>query len=346
MTSRPHDALFKTAFEAPPDAASLLRELVPPPIRAVIAWDTMERERGSFVDAVLADRHSDLLFSARLRVGKPDLVYLLLEHQSSDDPSMPFRMLAYQTRIWDRFRKEQPDARLPPIIGVLVSHVPGGWPATRALQDMFDPEVIAISELAELLPRCPMIVEDLAHRSNRDLAARSLAPFQKLALWLLRDARDPVRLLGNFDAWRSTLIEAGQTRSGFDALAVLIHYMFRVVDPMYFDALRAKLRELGTRSEEIAMNIAEYLEERGRTQGREEGRTEGREEGRTEGREEGRTQGRVEGRVATLRSLLVFKFQALDAGAEARLQAATPEAIDRYLQRVLTADSLAAVFED
>jgi hypothetical protein len=41
-----------------------------------------------------------------------------------------------------------------------------------------------------------------------------------------------------------------------------------------------------------------------------------------------------------------MKFSALDASAEARLQAATSEAIDRYLQRVLTADSLAAVLAD
>jgi hypothetical protein len=47
-----------------------------------------------------------------------------------------------------------------------------------------------------------------------------------------------------------------------------------------------------------------------------------------------------------LRSLLAFKFQAVGAEYEARLQAATPEAIDRYFQRLLTADSLAAVFED
>ncbi len=32
--------------------------------------------------------------------------------------------------------------------------------------------------------------------------------------------------------------------------------------------------------------------------------------------------------------------------SEARLKAAPPEMIDRYLQRVLVADSLAAVFED
>lgn len=94
-----------------------------------------------------------------------------------------------------------------------------------------------------------MIVEELARRSNGDLAARALAPFHKLALWLLRDARDPVRLLGNFDAWKAALIEAGQSRSGFEAITVLIHYMFRVVDPMYYDALRAKLQELGTHSE-------------------------------------------------------------------------------------------------
>jgi hypothetical protein len=47
-----------------------------------------------------------------------------------------------------------------------------------------------------------------------------------------------------------------------------------------------------------------------------------------------------------LRDLLVFKFKRLGAEDEARLQAATPEAIDRYLKRMLTADSLAAVFED
>jgi hypothetical protein len=54
-----------------------------------------------------------------------------------------------------------------------------------------------------------------------------------------------------------------------------------------------------------------------------------------------------EGRTAALRDLLAFKFgsQAVDR-YEATLRAATPDAIDRYLPRVLTADSLVAVFED
>jgi flagellar biosynthesis/type III secretory pathway protein FliH len=100
------------------------------------------------------------------------------------------------------------------------------------------------------------------------------------------------------------------------------------------------------------MTIAEQLIEEGRQQGREEGREEGRQQGREEGRQQGREEGRQqswrEGWIANLRHLLVFKFklQALDPSYEARLQVATPEALDRYLVRVLTADSLAAVFAD
>lgn len=57
--------------------------------------------------------------------------------------------------------------------------------------------------------------------------------------------------------------------------------------------------------------------------------------------------GLAQGQVAALRRQRIFKFrlQALDERYEARLKTAAPEAIDRYLQRVLVADSLAVVFE-
>jgi hypothetical protein len=50
--------------------------------------------------------------------------------------------------------------------------------------------------------------------------------------------------------------------------------------------------------------------------------------------------------VAALRSQLIHKHGSLDVASEIRLDAATPEALDRYLRHVLTADSLAAVFAD
>jgi flagellar biosynthesis/type III secretory pathway protein FliH len=108
--------------------------------------------------------------------------------------------------------------------------------------------------------------------------------------------------------------------------------MFRVIDRMYHDQLRAKIRQLGPHAEETIMTIAEQWHE----------------EGIARGREEGIAKGREEGRIAALRTLLSSKFgsQALDATCEARLRVATPAAVDHYLQRVLVADSLSAVFED
>src|SRR4051812_26100701 len=217
MTPRPHDALFKSAFEAPADAAALLRELLPVVLRELIAWDTLHGEPGSFVDPALADLHSDLLYSARLRTDPPEPLHILIEHQSTADPGMPLRTLSYRTRIWNRCRKQRPEAWLPPILTVLISHVPGGWTTSRLLDDLFDPGMRAIPELAASIPRSSLIIDDLARLSDADLQARSLAAFQKLALWLLRDARAPRRLLDSFDTWIEAFAETERAPTGVDA---------------------------------------------------------------------------------------------------------------------------------
>ena len=334
MSARPHDALFKAAFAAPASGAWLLRALLPPAVCAAIDWATLDRDDASFADVRFSDRHSDLLFFAQLHTREPGFVYFLLEHQSTAEPAMPQRMLAYQARIWDRFRREQPRAPLPPIITALVSHAPGGWTAPASFEEFFDPEVLEIPGMAALVPRPAMLALDLAHQSNADLQARQLPAFQTLALWLLRDARTSQRLLDNFDAWRYFFREAGLTRSGIDDLSVLIEYMFRVVDPTYHAALHAKIAALDPRAEELSMTIAEHLHEQGRTKGFEQGRTKGLE------------QGYRQARLDMLRDLLVLKFQALDPVIEARLQAAAPEAIDRYLQRLLGSASLSASLDE
>ena len=338
MTSRPHDALFKAAFESPAAAARLLFARLPPRLRAAVVWEEMKPETGSYVDSTLADRHNDLLFSTRLRTGADDRLYFVLEHQSTEDVIMPLRALSYETRIWDRSCREQPRQWLPPVIAVVVSHVPGGWSLSPQFGDMFEPRVLAISGLAPLVPRFSLLIDDLEHLSNADLKARSLGAFQQLALSLLRDGRDPRRLLDQFDTWLAAWREVERDPSRPDAFATLVSYMFRVVDPVYREVVRAKLEALGPHIQESIMTIADQIHE--------EGRKQGREEGRRQGRKEGRKRGRRDALAAAVRSLLVRKFHALAAADEARLRAAKVDALDRYLQRVLTADSLAEVLAD
>jgi hypothetical protein len=178
MTSRPHDALFNSAFELPADAALLLRSLLPAAIVDAVSWDTLRSERDSFTDSRGADYYGDLLFRAHLRAGRPACIFFLVEHQSTVDPSMPLRMATYQVQLWNRFRKEQHRSRrkapLPPIIAVLVSHARDGWTAPRSFEGLFDPPVLALPGLAPLVPRCSMVVLDLVHMTNADLQAFSL----------------------------------------------------------------------------------------------------------------------------------------------------------------------------
>src|SRR5262245_41307803 len=98
-TNTPHDAIFKAAFENPAQAAGELRAVLPPEIVERIDWRTLTLAPGTFIDAELAERRSDLLFSAKL--DRDDVfIYLLFEHQSQSDRWLVLRMLIYVTRIW------------------------------------------------------------------------------------------------------------------------------------------------------------------------------------------------------------------------------------------------------
>jgi hypothetical protein len=191
-----------------------------------------------------------------------------------------------------------------------------------------------------------MIVEDLMQHSNDDLAARTLAAFSKLALWLLRDARDSRLLLDSFAFWIPWMLELGRSRVGRESVTVLFRYMCEVIDPRHLEELRAKIQTLGPRIERIAMTIADHFREEGLKQGQKKGLKQGQKKGLKQGLEKGLKKGLKQGRIDTLRGLLVLKFQQLGPEHEARLQAATPAMIDRYLRRLLTADSLVAVFAD
>ena len=59
MTVRPHDALFRSAFEDPEHASAELRHVLPEALAVALDWSTLRTEPGAYVDSQLADRYSD-----------------------------------------------------------------------------------------------------------------------------------------------------------------------------------------------------------------------------------------------------------------------------------------------
>ena len=141
------------------------RAVLPAGLAGRLDLDRLTRVPASFVDEALKWRYSDLLFTAPLD-GRDAFVYLLVEHQSSADPLMAFRMLRYVTRIWDHHLRDHPRAGNPRITAELrpwagqlraVLDQPGGGEA-----------FIAILTYIELVSEAPA-------SELRDLAA-SLGP--------------------------------------------------------------------------------------------------------------------------------------------------------------------------
>lgn len=221
-----HDALFKRAFSSPEHVAGELCSVLPPSVTSALDLERLELVAGSFVDPALADRHTDLLFRVPLRAGAGEhprsgrpgdrsstaddddderaYVYLLFEHQSTPGPLMAFRMLGYVVEIWRRSLRESPGARLPLVIPLVLHHGPSGWTAARRLHALVH-GLDRLPELAGFVPSFELLIDDLASLDDAARIRRPLAPLPLLALWLLRDGRDPQALLGHLAAFALAL---------------------------------------------------------------------------------------------------------------------------------------------
>lgn len=94
-TPTPHDAAFRS-FLANPDVARDFLELhLPAEYRQLCDLSTLKLEPATFVEPDLHQYASDILWSVKTTGGEDGYVYTLIEHQSTENLYMPFRMLRY-----------------------------------------------------------------------------------------------------------------------------------------------------------------------------------------------------------------------------------------------------------
>jgi predicted transposase YdaD len=334
----PHDAVFRRVLGEPINAASQLRAVLPAVLVERLDLDRLTRVSGSFVDADLRWRHSDLLFTVPL-AGRPALVYVLVEHQSSTDALMPFRMLRYIVRIWDSYVAEHPEAtRLPAVIPLVVHHNRRPWAGHTQLLELLDLDAVTTDAARDYLPRFQFILDDLALLDEQALRARPLTLLVRVTLLLLKIAPGNRRLATDLRPWSPDLRGILDQPGGAEVFPVLVRYI-GLVGEAPADELFELFAALGPEAKEAYMTTAEML----RAEGRVEGEARGRVEGEARGRVEGEARGRVEGQARALVQLLTLKFGSLPQTARDSIQAATTGQLETWTARVLTADALEQV---
>ena len=93
-----------------------LIEIVAVQIASQIDFTRLTQHNRSFVSEALRGQESDLIFSVPFQdEAETDelIIYILIEHQSTVDASMAFRVLFYMTQIWDFQRQEWESEKVP-----------------------------------------------------------------------------------------------------------------------------------------------------------------------------------------------------------------------------------------
>ncbi|MEM6274940.1 MAG: Rpn family recombination-promoting nuclease/putative transposase [Myxococcota bacterium] len=330
MTEQPHDRYAKHFLQRADVASDLLRFILPQRVSAALDLSVLESPGLKLVDERLQEIDPDLILCTRTVNGDEVLVYVLVEHQSSVDHWMAYRINRYVVRLWEAWRAQNAKAReLPPVIPVVLYHGEAAWSAKTDLGEMISGAELRRA-MGGLWPSFGYVVEWINARSEDELRASRLRTVTQLMLLALAQARGSEAVASVFSRWAGLLADVFAQPGGTQDIELTLRYFTEVRDPEEIDKLRAALDAFDPRVKEALMTAAEKF----------------REEGREKGREEGIEQGRIKQQRAILERLFVKQFGALSPLAEARIaQESSLDTLERWTDAVLSVESADAVFE-
>jgi predicted transposase YdaD len=315
-----HDSFFKCFMSRPQLAGTFLREHLPSPIAMLLSPEPPELLPGSFVDEVLAQHHSDLLFRLPLKADHDALAYVLLEHRTSRDPATRLQLLRYIVRILAKWYDEHEELPLPLVVPLVAHQGPGSWTLSTEFIDLFGsipeplrPYTVSFRHTLVDLPCVP----------DNELSAdtRLGAYLRALKYGRRRDLPRQLELI---------LVPELPDMD----LAVILHYINDGPITVSPESLQAVLQRLDrSRRERIMGHFSREFEAQGEARGEARGRL------------QGELTGRVQGEAHALLRLLEKRFgTVVPAQIRERISTADLASIVAWFDRALEVNDLNSVF--
>ncbi len=166
----------------------------------------------SFISDTLREQESDIVFSVPFQ-GNPEtdeiLIYILIEHQSTVDAMMGFRVLFYMTQLWDAQRREWESKNIPksqwrlrPILPIVFYTGEQRWQTPVSLTSIMDiPET-----LSEFVPRFNTLFLSVKETAASDLT-RTGHPLGWLLTVLQKEREDIAS--PKFTDWKPNALALG-----------------------------------------------------------------------------------------------------------------------------------------
>ena len=169
-----HDARYRTVFAFPRMVEDLLRGFAAREWADALDFSTLRKVPADYVSDERLSRRGDAVWQVRFHDGRP--VLAVLEFQSSDDPRMAWRILAYTSLLYQELaRNEAPvldeHGRLPVVMPIVLYNGEAPWQSVLEVSELIQPVDEA---LAPYRPSQRYCVLDERHVGEDDLPSRNL----------------------------------------------------------------------------------------------------------------------------------------------------------------------------
>lgn len=299
-----HDAFVRTVMSDPRIAREFFKIHLPAALQALIDFDHLILQPRSYIDAVRKEATVDILYKTHL-AGEEAYLYLIVEHQSSPDELMPFRLLKYTCNIMDHHLKTTQQKKLPLVYPMVIYHAERPYPYTTNIKDLVD----APLELIEQYFLKPFQLIDLGQINDEELKQHAWVGVMEFVLKHIF-ARDVLPHLQEIAELMRRITQSG----GRDYVSIVLQYALERGElknkQAFFELVN---NEISLEVGEKVMTLAEQLRDEGRMEGRMEGRAEGRIEERIEVAKRLLTAGTEVTFVAKITGISVEKLKALQS---------------------------------
>ena len=259
----PHDHMVHSVLRDPTEATSFLQTYLPQDVSHGLNWATLRLHERSFVDEDLRGSASDFLYEIEHVSGEASIwVYCLVEHQSSPDRWMRFRLLKYCCRIWDVNLEERPTpSELRPIVPLVFYQGERTWSYSNEFADLF-------AESVRDWPGVPRFSHGLIDQSGmRPEELQGELKTQLMQLLLMAAYHPTV-------AWMEPLAELLGSLSllppsgGVNYMRIFVRYLLSTQEPEAVESFREVLRDYAPAvRDDVMTTYAQELLAEGRAEG-------------------------------------------------------------------------------
>lgn len=250
-----HDAVFKTFMCHPDTARDFLEFHLPASLRQLCDLGSLKLESGSFIEENLRAYYSDILWSLKTAEGE-GFIYVVIEHQSSPDAHMAFRLMRYAMGAMQR-HLDAGHKKLPLVIPMLFYHgAVTPYPFSLCWLDEFSDPATARQLYTAAFPLVDITV----------VADDEIMQHRRIALLELMQKHIRKRdLMGLMEQLVALLVKGYANDS---QLKTLFNYMMQTGDATHFSEFLTEVAQRSPHHKERLMTIADRLRQQGIQQGK------------------------------------------------------------------------------